>query len=403
MKKENKAEDTLLEIKHLLYDDSGSSNVINLDNVIKKFRKYLYLKDTKMLETILGVILSNQIEGSPIWIIFCGSSGDAKSTQLLSIVNLSNIILLDQLTKNTLASGNPKFKDLGSRLQNSSHIILIPDLACISAKYKDDRKEIFASMRNLYDGFIKKNTGMNEREYHNCHVTLLAGSTLILKKEYLIHQQLGSRELIFDTDAIIEDADIKMDKSWENEEYEKEMKQELSNVVKDYIDGREVKRIEIVDDIKNFLKAQAKRLAILRAVGDYNQYSDELEADMYVEVPTRLIKQFKRLWICIKSLDDDYPDERTKDIIRHIVKSSGNANRLKILDILKNKPDEEYTINDLKHETKLGYRVCKRELEALWNLGIIEKERMHISKSNKVYDMASYHFNEEMWLELVGS
>ena len=72
MKKENKAEDTLLEIKHLLYDDSGSSNVINLDNVIKKFRKYLYLKDTKMLETILGVILSNQIEGSPIWIIFCG-------------------------------------------------------------------------------------------------------------------------------------------------------------------------------------------------------------------------------------------------------------------------------------------------------------------------------------------
>ena len=37
---------------------------------------------------MLAVVLSNQIERSPLWIIFCRASGDAKSTQLLSTTKI---------------------------------------------------------------------------------------------------------------------------------------------------------------------------------------------------------------------------------------------------------------------------------------------------------------------------
>ena len=100
-------------------------------------------------------------------------------------------------------------------------------------------------MRNLYDGYITKHTGSGvNKQYENCHVTLIAGATPMLKKEYLIHQQLGSRELIFDTDAVIQDNDDKMIQAWENEEYEKQMKAELQEVVSGYLDNVDIKEIE---------------------------------------------------------------------------------------------------------------------------------------------------------------
>jgi hypothetical protein len=359
-----------------------------------------------MLETLIAVVLSNKFKGTPLWMIFCGSSGDAKSTQILSIEKLQNVILIDQITKNTLASGKPKVKDLGFKLKNSSHIVVIPDLACISAKYKDDRKEIFASMRNLYDGFIRKHTGAGKpRKYNNCHVTLIAGAKHILKKEYLIHQQLGSRELIFDTDALMTDNEYKMDASWNNEKYELKMKKELQEIITKYLSTAKLQDIEISTEIKEFLKKQAIKLSILRAVGDYNQYTDELDVNIHPEVPTRLIKQLKRLYVCLKSLDKEYTDDRAEEIIKHIVKSSGNPNRQSILEELESNPQKEYSINEMRYLTKLGYRACKRELEALWNLGLVEKSPVTIKENSgrKVaIDTSGYKLNYEVWLTTIG-
>ena len=68
---------------------------ITLQDVKDVFQYYLHLPDTKMLETILAVALSNHIEGTPLWIIFCGASGDTKSTQIMSLTTTDKIIILD--------------------------------------------------------------------------------------------------------------------------------------------------------------------------------------------------------------------------------------------------------------------------------------------------------------------
>jgi hypothetical protein len=232
----------------------------NLNDVRRKFKEYLYLNDTDMLEVMLATVLSNRISGTPIWMVFCGASGDKKSTTLLSSEGIDNVIKLDQLTKNTFATGKKDTWDLGSVLVNSSNILMLVDLASVSSKNVDEKKEIFAQMRNLYDGTIYKATGSGVvKEYENCHVTLIAGTTPHLKKEYLIHQQLGSRELIFDTNSMIEDNGNKMKMAWINEEYEKQMKQELQEVVTDYMNNLELKELDISNENREFLMKQSNK------------------------------------------------------------------------------------------------------------------------------------------------
>jgi hypothetical protein len=367
------------------------------------FKEYLYLKDTKMLECILAVILSNKLDGSPLWIIFCGASGDSKSTQLLATTNISNAIKIDEITTNSFASGRKGVSDLGSILQKSSHILVIPDLACMSSKYKDDKKKIFATMRNLYDGFINKRTGAGvNKKYEGCHISLIAGATYQLKREYLIHQHLGSRELIFDTGADKDDNWQKMDKAWENEAYEKQMKHDLSKAVESFILSKKIVEVDFTEQDKLWIMQQANKLAILRAIGNFDMYSDELDNPITPEVPTRLVKQLKRLWISLKSLDINYPDSRVKDIIEHIVYSSASSNRLQIFQELESHPSLDYTINDMKDATRIGYRACKRELNALWNLGIVDRIGIFIdAEKKKAYDVVSYSFNESGYRKLI--
>jgi len=395
----SKAEYTLLEIKNLLYSDSS----IKLSDVIEKFREYLYLPDTKMLETMLAVSLSNRIKGTPIWILFVGSSSCGKATTVNSLSKLDNVYILKEITKNTFISGL-KQNDLGYELQNKDTIILIPDMACISSIHKDERKSIFAKMRDLYDGYLEKSVaGDINKHYKNIHTTLIMNATPIVKREYLIHLQLGSRELLFE----IDDIDIKgfLAKSWENDDKEKEMEEELSNVVYDFLMNIKIEDIDISEDMRDFIEKQANLLSILRALGDYNQYTDELETDIYWEVPSRVLKQFKRLYICLKSLDSNYSDKRCKDIIRHISNSSGNDNRRKILDVLDKRRNESFTVYQMANITKLGRRAVKRELEALWNMDLLSKEPFKRDNDKIVEwaDKMSYYYslNEKMYNRLL--
>jgi hypothetical protein len=56
----------------------------------------------------------------------------------------------------------------------------------------------------------------------------------------------------------------------------------------------------------------------------------------------------------------------------------------------------------MKDATKLGYRACKRELNALWNLGIVDRTGIFIDmEKKKAYDIVSYRFNESGYRKLI--
>ena len=352
---------------------------LTLEDVYKVVDKYLFVSDYNRIDLILATALSNQIPGTPIWMFIVGNSGDWKSAFTQSLEILPNCLKVDQITKNTLATGQKDAWDLGKELQNKSSILLFPDLASLTSMNTDDKNAIWGQFRNLYDGFILKSTGGGvKKAYENCHVTMVACTTQAIRDEILIHAQLGTRELMYDTNPDMVDNTLKMDKAWDNEEFEKQMKAEIQKTVFDFLNGKEIKDIEIDQETKEFLKQEAQKLSVLRASGMTDRRYKELINPIYPEIPTRLIKQFKRIYISLKSLTNNYPDEKCKKIISHIVNSSGDIVRRIVLESLylsrENLDFAWCNIRDIQNNTRLGRNTIKRQCEMLWNLGVIDKE-----------------------------
>ena len=209
----------------------------SLDDVRTAFRKWLYVDDTDRIDLALAVGINYREKGTPLWIFLVSPPGDWKS-----------------------ASGYQDAIDLGDELHGKSHLLVFPDLASLMSGNKDDKKIIWGQFRELYDGRINKRTGSGVlRKYDNCHVNILACATPVIRNEYLLHQQIGTRELLYDCDPEQSQDKKKMDQAWENEEYEEEMRQELKNVVYYFCHYHKLQKVKIPKDIKDFLQHEASR------------------------------------------------------------------------------------------------------------------------------------------------
>lgn len=390
-------------IKKILEEEKNTT----LKDVYTTTEKYLHVNDKNRIDLILATVLSNQLEGTPIWMFIVGNSGDWKSAFARSLEGIENIKKIDQLTKNTLATGMKDTWDLGSELQNNSTILLFPDLASLTSMNTDEKNAIWGQFRSLYDGDIYKSTGGGvSKAYSDCHVTILACTTQAIRDEILIHAQLGTRELMYDTETDMTDNDFKMNMAWENEQYEIQMKTDIQNVVCNFLRTHKVKDIEIPFKIKEFLKKESERLSILRATATIDRKHRELINPVYPEVPTRLIKQLKRIYVSLKSLDEKYPDKKCKEIIKRIVNSSGNKVRQQILAVLKKDHKKKFKISEIHKSTKIGRFSIKGQLEILWNLDVITKEVIEeriggywddisqIVKGGKIEEVSYYEYKD---------
>lgn len=110
-----------------------------LKDVYEVVERYLHINDKNRIDLILATALSNQLSGTPIWMLIVGNSGDWKSAFTRSLEGLSNCIKVDVITKNTLATGMKGAWDLGSELNGKSTILLFPDLAALTSINTDDK------------------------------------------------------------------------------------------------------------------------------------------------------------------------------------------------------------------------------------------------------------------------
>jgi len=371
---ENETQQTKCKIAEILEKEQKNSK---LEKVYEVFKKHYHIPNTNHLDVILATNLTYKMDGDPVWIIFYGASGDLKTSITKGLLGCNDVILLDNLTPNTLASGKEGVADLGRELNQSNKILLIPDMATLVSKNTDEKNEIWGQLRTLYDGYINKRTGSGvNKAYTGCHVTLIACATDIICDEVLVHAQLGTRDFMYSTGADPLDIDSKMDKAWDNVGKETEINQDIQKVIHDFFLFHSVKEYPISSDMKQFIKEQAKRLMVLRASGAVDRSTRELLNPVVPEIPTRIFKQFKKLYYGLKSLDENYPDDKCKEIIKHIVNSSGNKVRQLVLSFLEksNPLDKWFKITEVQYGTRLSRGSVKQQLETLWNMNELEKE-----------------------------
>ena len=347
---------------------------MRLKEVYKVYQKWLNVTDTRRIDSGLAVALTREIKGTKLWVIYVGHSGDWKSEQINALDNGLHTKVIKGFTSRTLVNGDPKVPDLAPQLKDK--IVLIPEMAQILKLMPADKAQVWAQLRDLYDGVAGKQSGLGlDVLYKDLNITLIAGATPAIDSQILIHQDLGSRELLWRTNGekdAMED-DKTMDMCWNNEEAEGNMRLEIKKATQDFLsDNKYNPKIKISEEIKERLKVYCIYLSYLRSPAEIDSYTGELLNDAHPEKPTRILKQLKRLFIALKSLDEDYEDDRAIAVIEHFIKSSCFQNRLKIFEYLLPLSEEE-TLTHIASVLSIGKKTVYRELNTLWNLNIIKR------------------------------
>jgi DNA-binding transcriptional ArsR family regulator len=343
---------------------------IKLVDLHEEYKNLLYIEDTKRIDIVLAAALSNKLEGIPIWLIVVGASGDMKSVQLNALEN-GDTHYLHKITSRTLVNGykdKDEHPDLAPRLDGK--IVVIRDLAPLLKLPPMEKGEVWGQLRDLYDGFAGAASGQGmDIKYKDLKITLIAGSTPAIDGQILIHQDLGTRELIYRTKGN-KNKKKAMNKCMENEETEKSITKQLRKITTTFLRQTKIKREYIPEKILEELRKIALFTSYMRSSAEFDQYSNELRNLVYPEEPTRIVKQLKRLFICLTSLAEDYSPQRALEILWEVAKSSSFPLRIKIFNFL-SKQEIELSTSKIAEALKIGKSTTKRELSVFWNLGIV--------------------------------
>lgn len=363
---------------------------INLENLHRIYKENLYIEDTDRIDVVLAVALSYKLEGIPLWLILVGPSGDMKSVQL-NAIDGSDVFVLHNLTSKTLVNGykdKKEYPDLAPELDNK--IVVIPDMAQILKLHPAEKAEVWAQLRDLYDGLAGKVSGQGVRaRYDDLKVTLLAASTPVIDGQILVHQDLGTRELIYRTTGN-ENKDKVMRKCFENEETEEDIKNRLQRVTMDFLRKTEIKRIVPEEEIMEDIQRLAIFISYMRSTAEFDNYTHELRNYVYPEEPTRIAKQLKRIYICLKSLSEDYSDLTAMRILWHLGKSSAFPIRIKVFELMKN-TEGELSTSQISQMLKIGKATAKRECLVMENIGVFNCRRQETSYPDRFYEYWSFN------------
>jgi len=347
---------------------------MEIKKVYEVCQKWLNIEDLDRIDLMLAVALTSRTKGTRLWVLFVGASGDGKS-ELVNALDDGGLhtYLLHKLTSKTLVSGNKKAQDLAPKLKDK--LLIISDFAEILTLPVVEKASVWGQMRELYDGRAGGDFGSGvSANYKDLNVTMIGCSTPAIDNQMLIHQSLGTRELIYRTKG--NNALDKLNKMIRhNLKAEEEMRMEIRTAIQNFLLETEYKHIEVDDDIADRLFKFAKYLCDMRSQADIDFSTNEIEQDVIPEQPTRIFKQLLILYNALKSLEENYPDEKAFGIIQSVIESSSNQNRVKVLnELLKIYNDEKISTFKLSKILKLGKNTLLRQLNILWNLGIVKKE-----------------------------
>jgi hypothetical protein len=372
--------------------DENTDNIINelkdksvsLEEFKANIKKWLHIEDDEVLEIVLAGIIGEKIGGDPLWLFLIAPPGGSK-TELLRSFNGDYSFHLSDMTSKTLVSGlmlgtgnkRKKIQDLLPQLNGK--VLIFKDFTTILEKSRDERNEIIAQFRECYDGSFAKKVGTaDETIRYDSRFGLIAGVTPVIDKHWKVMQQLGERFLKI---RWKEDPDKVTKRSRENEGSERIMRKELIQNSNSFIEGLDLSIIPIFDDAKfgDRISLIAKFIAVARTPISISSNSEEFYYE-YIptpEMPTRLVKQLKKLAKCLAMIrrKTEVTDEEMKVLLR-VAKDTIPPDRLAVLETIKT--FEKQTLlgcprAKIYHTLKIPETSTRRVLEQLKMLDLVKE------------------------------
>lgn len=182
-------------LSHLAASEKTWSDV---EDVIKK---HYYQPDVQAARALYSAIAAHALKGPQVWPMLIAPPGSMKTELLAALDGVPLVHLVDQLTPQTLISGqihNPTSQRSPSLLHRigPSGILISPDFSTILAMKPEARGSVLADLRRIYDGQINKAFGTVDDPAKHAwtgRLTLVVAVTQEIDRLYGAVQSLGDR------------------------------------------------------------------------------------------------------------------------------------------------------------------------------------------------------------------
>ena len=280
---------------------------VSLEDVYKVFKKWMFIKDFTPIQVTLSTVISNKLSGDPLWMFLVASPGGSKTEILSACSEFSEIYTTSSLTSHSLISGatfiHGKDPSIIPEIHNKT--LVIKDFTSILSKPIMEKEEIFGTLRDAYDGKCGKVFGNGIRRSYESHFSILAGVTPVIHDFYHQYSGLGERFLKYQIgDNLVHHMETEIiAKAIENVSNEIKMREELSSIVKNFLDYKTSIFPSELPDI-SFFSGRIIRLSQFGArvrgtIGRDRFNSEIVTSKPSAEVGSRLGKQLAKLAISL--------------------------------------------------------------------------------------------------------
>lgn len=347
---------------------------MNRAELLEIYRKYLYIENPHLIDVLAATYVTKELPGDPVWLIPMAPSGYGKTEYSRPYMDTEkepsyDIFFLDQTTSLAFASGKAGADDLGMKLAHKNSFLIIPDMANIGSMSDEDKAQLFAVLRTMFDGYIKRDTGGKKPSYDGIHCNLVGLSTSAIERDLSLCSLMGTREIMYRLPIIYGKDHILECKSITDEG-----RATISRALRDFlVETKSNPWIEPSEMERMKIKDMAMRIAVWRAEGECDKDGYLLKS-VEIESPKRLYTQLTKLWMGFKKLGLTR-DEAFKRL-EEIEKGSGNPLRERIFRILETPPEDvetPITLEQFSERFNVAESEVRKNLMILRSLCRIQK------------------------------
>lgn len=341
------------------------------------FARWLHLRDPYLLEVILAAIIANRLPGDPLWLLVVAPPSSAKTEILRALSKVSFVYPLSSLTAQTFLSGQKGKKDASLLPRLSGKVMVMKDFGTVLTLHREARAEIFAQLREIYDGAFAKAYGTGEEKRWEGRVGFVAGVTEAIDGQHAVHSVLGERFLLFRPDS--EERQQIARRALRNAGTENTMREELCGATLGFFTAlgkTEIQSVKIPEDVEDMLVVLADLTAKGRAGVPRDGYLRTIQYTPQAETPARLAKQLATLGRALAILGGQSEvGARELAILRKVALDSMLRQRVTVVRALSRLARYEWaTTQEVMEQTQVPARTAKELLEDVWVLGLAERD-----------------------------
>jgi hypothetical protein len=240
--------------------------------------------------------------------------------------------------------------------------------------YRDKQQAIIAQLREIFDGYYRKEFGTGETKTWEGKIGFIAGVTSVIDKHYEIYSVLGERFIQY---RPVQPNRIEVaKKAMKNSGVDKQMREEIQNAITDFISGIQIpeEKVAVSQELEDRIAHLAAFCVSARSGIIRDGYSTrEIDFIPEVELPTRLAKQLITLYSGLTFVGH-VSEEADYELIKKVALDSLPKKRKLVLGILIDNKEEHLNTKKVAQKIKYPTNTTRRILEDLNALGLISKE-----------------------------